>query len=191
MQTTDENNDLGVAQAEDSPVTLDFSKAIPITPLLVEQRARVLQGALFYAARQDPDQYARLLRLQELTGIPPAVSAGHEKEIQQALDARRIDPQAFTAIAPRIAEWASNPDNAAVAGAGEIQRLGGVEQNAARMRSAALGSAGVHAAMRSTGVQGAAENYAVTAINPDTQHQIGTNDGGRTWCDVQTGEKVH
>jgi hypothetical protein len=74
-----------------SPATLDFSKAILIAPSPVERRARALEGALFYAAQQDPDQYARLLRLQVLTGIPPAVSAGNEKQIEQMLDVNSID----------------------------------------------------------------------------------------------------
>jgi Large polyvalent protein associated domain 22 len=163
---------------DDFPVTLDFSKAIPlpIVPSTVEQRARALQAAVFYASQQDPEQYARLLRIQELTGIPPEVSKGNEKQIQQMLDARRIDPQAFTAVAPRTAVWASNPDNAAVAGVDEIQRFGGIEQDAATMRAAAM--------------HGATQSYALTATNPQTQHEIGTNDGGQTWYDVQTGEKV-
>jgi len=137
--------------------------------------------SLFYAAQQDPDQYARLLHLQDLTGIPPIVSAGNEKKIQQMLDARRIDPQAFTAIAPRTAVWATNPDNAAVAGVDEVQRFGGIEQDATAMRAAAMHAAATHAAT---------QNYALTATNPETQHHIGTNDGGSTWFDVQTGEKV-
>ena len=150
-------------------------------PSTVEQRARALQGALFYASQQDPEQYARLLRIQELTGIPPEVSKGNEKQIQQMLDARRIDPQAFTAVAPRTAVWASHPDNAAVAGVDEIQRFGGIEQDAATMRMAAMHASATHAATQS---------YALTATNPQTQHEIGTNDGGQTWYDVQTGEKV-
>jgi len=168
---------------DDFPVTLDFSKAIPlpIVPSTVEQRARALQAAVFYASQQDPEQYVRLLRIQALTGIPPEVSKGNEKQIQQMLDARRIDPQAFTAVAPRTAVWASHPDNAAVAGVDEIQRFGGIEQDAAAMRMAAMHAAATHAATQS---------YALTATNPDTQHEIGTNDGGRTWFDVRTGEKV-
>src|SRR6185312_10256238 len=153
--------------------------------------ARRLGMSLGYAVQQDPDKYARLLRIQKLTGIPPIVSKGREKEIEQMLDARRIDPHAFTAVAPRTAVWASNPDNAAVAGVSEIQRLGGVEQNAAVMRAAALHAAAMKVAMRPVGLQDAAESYAVTATNPDTQHQIGTNDGGRTWHVAQTGERVY
>jgi hypothetical protein len=186
MQITDEENNLGEAKEEASPVTLDFSRAIPLVPS-VEQRAKRLRGALFYASQQDPDQYARLLRIQELTGIPPIVSKGREKEIEQMLDARCIDPHAFAAVAPRIAVWASNPDNAAVAGVREIQRLGGVEQSAAAMRMAALQAASLRAAK----AHAATQNYSVTATNPHTQHQIGTNDGGRTWHDVQTGKRAY
>ena len=164
-----------------TPVTLDFSQAIPVGPSPADRQARALQGALFYAAQQNPDQYAKQLELQAQTGIPPAVSAGNETQIQQMLDAQRIDPHRFTAIAPRVAAWASNPDTAAVAGVKEIQRFGGIEQNAAAMRAATMHAAAMHAARRS---------YAMTATNPQTQHQIGTHDGGQTWYDVQTGEKV-
>ena len=91
--------------------------------------------SLGYAAQQDPDQYSRLLHLQDLTGIPPIVSAGRETQIQQAVNAKRIDPRFFTTIAPVTSVWASNPDNAAVAGVDEILRFGGIEQNAAAMRA--------------------------------------------------------
>jgi hypothetical protein len=186
MIGADDNDELSMVESGTPPVTLDFSRAIPLVPS-VEQRARALQGALFYASHQDPDQYARLLRIQEQTGIPPVISKGHETEIEQMLDATLIDPHAFTAIAPRMAVWASNPDNAAVAGVREIQRLGGVEQSAAAMRMAALQAASLRAAK----AHAAAQNYSVTATNPHTQHQIGTNDGGRTWHDVQTGKRAY
>jgi len=97
--------------------------------------ASTLGMSLFYAAQQDPGQYARLLHLQDLTGIPPIVSAGHETEIQQWVDANRIDPHYFTAIAPNTAVWACDLDNAAVSGVDEILRLGRIEQNAAAMRA--------------------------------------------------------
>jgi hypothetical protein len=94
-----------------------------------------LQGAVSYAATQDPDQYAHLLDLQKKLGIPPAVSAGNEKQIRQAADVNSIDYQKFAADNPRTTSWASNPDNAAVSGANEVHRLGGIEQNAAGMRA--------------------------------------------------------
>jgi hypothetical protein len=97
--------------------------------------ARSLGMSLGYAAQQDPGHYAYLLHLQDLTGIPPIVSAGNEKQIQQMLDATRINPHYFTMIAPVTSEWASDPDNAAVAGVDEIERLGRIEQNAAAMRA--------------------------------------------------------
>lgn len=36
----------------------------------------------------------------------------------------------------------------------------------------------------------APQQYKMTAINPSTQHKIGSNDGGQTWFDVQTGKPV-
>ncbi len=97
--------------------------------------AASLQGAVAYGATQDPDQYAHLLDLQKKLGLPPAVSAGNEKQVQQAADVNSIDYPRFAASNPRTTAWASNPDNAAVSGASEVQRLGGIEQNAAAMRA--------------------------------------------------------
>lgn len=98
--------------------------------------ARRLRMSLFYAAQQDPNQYAGQLQLQKLTGIPPIVSAGNEKQIQQVVDAKKINPRFFTTMAPVIAAWASTPpDNAAVAGVDGLQCLGKIEQNGAGMRA--------------------------------------------------------
>src|ERR1700744_3007337 len=116
-----------------SAVTLDFSRAIPLVSSTIEQKARALQSAVFYAVNQDPE-------------------------------------------------------NAAVSGVDEIQRLGEIEQHAAVMRAAVERAAAMRSGAGASG--GTSASYDVTATNPDTQHQIGTNDGGRSWFDVQTGERV-
>jgi hypothetical protein len=120
------------------PVTLDFSNAIPIgAPIDASQpadaQAGALQGAIAYGATQDPDQYANLLKLQKQTGVPPAVSNGNQQQVRQAAAVHSIDYPKFLATFPRTAEWVSNPDNAAVSGVDEVQRLGGIEQNRASM----------------------------------------------------------
>jgi hypothetical protein len=118
-------------------VTLDFSKAMPIggPPSPVAGPAAALQGAVSYGAQQNPDQYAKLLRFQKLTGVPPVLSNGNEQQVQQAADVNAIDYTQFAAANPRTTAWASNPDNAAVSGVSEIQRLGAIEQHAAVMRA--------------------------------------------------------
>lgn len=120
-------------------MTFDMSTAKPIaedeaTPEATPQ-AQALQGAVSYASQQNPDQYAKLIKFQQLTGVPPVVSKGNELQVQQAADANRIDPRYLTTIAPQTSTWASNPDNAAVSGVDEIHRLSGIEQNAAGMRT--------------------------------------------------------
>lgn len=97
--------------------------------------AQKLQSSVSYGVQQDPVAHAKLLQLQQNIGIPPAVSQGNEPEVQQAADAKAIDYQQFSTANPRTTAWASNPDNAAVSGVDEIHRLGGIEQNAAAMRS--------------------------------------------------------
>lgn len=123
-----------------APITFDLSTAKPIpgvadSPSPMDDQASALQGAVSYASQQNPDRYAKLLQFQKLTGVPPVVSAGNEQQVQQAADANSIDPRFLTTIAPRTSGWASNPDNAAVSGVGEIQRVAGIEQNAVAMRA--------------------------------------------------------
>ena len=125
--------------ADQAPVTLDFSKAVPIGGGTVAadppaDPGQALQGAVAYSATQDPDQYAHLLDLQKRTGIGPRLSQGND-QVRQAADINSIDYPKFAAANPRTTAWASNPDNAAVSGVDEVQKLGGIEQNAAVMRS--------------------------------------------------------
>jgi hypothetical protein len=114
------------------PVTLDFSKAIPIggaaaNDAPADPQASTLQGAVAYGASVNPDEYAKLLKLQKQTGVPPAVSNGNQDQVRQAADVKSIDYQKFAAANPRTTAWASNPDNAAVSGVDELQRLAQIE----------------------------------------------------------------
>lgn len=112
------------------------AQLITSDPPQPDPRALALQGAVAYGATQNPDNYAKRLQIQRQTGIGPLVSEGNEESIRQIAAARALDPHTFTATNPRTAQWAANPDNAAVSGVPEIQRLGGIEQNANAMRSA-------------------------------------------------------
>jgi hypothetical protein len=118
-------------------VTLDFSTAVPISGASPASApapgAAALGGSLLYAAQQDPVKYAKRLQLQKLTGIPPVVSEGNEDQVKVAADAKAINPQQFATTNPKTTQWAANPDNAAVSGVPEIQRLGGIEQNVKQM----------------------------------------------------------
>jgi hypothetical protein len=118
-----------------TPVTLDFGKAIAIGDP-ADAQASALQGAIAYGSTQDPDAYAGLLKLQKQTGVPPAVSSGNQQQVRQAAEVNAIDYRGFAVSHPRTTAWASNPDNAAVSGADEVQRLAGIEGNAGVMRAA-------------------------------------------------------
>lgn len=119
-----------------TPVIIDPSSIVPLSGSDARpSQAGALQGAVAYGVTQDPDQHAQALDLQKRTGIGPRLSQGNEKQIQQAVDVNSIDYPRFAAANPRTTAWASNPDNAAVSGVNEIQRLGGIEQNAAQMRA--------------------------------------------------------
>jgi hypothetical protein len=120
------------------PVTLDFSKAIPIgtpEPSPAEQQASTLRQSISYGASQNPDLYAKRLTLQKQTGVPPVVSEGNEPSIQQAADVNSLDYETLVADHPRTTAWASKPDNAAVSGVDEVQRIAGVEKSAGVIRS--------------------------------------------------------
>src|ERR1700733_7984905 len=114
-------------------VTLDFSKSIPIGGAPTDPAADGLQSAVGYAATQDPDQYASLLKLQKQTGVTPQVSSANLPQVKQAADVNSIDYHNFAISNPRTTAWASNPDNAAVSGVSEVQRLGTIEQSAGSM----------------------------------------------------------
>lgn len=121
-----------------SPVTLDFSKAVPIGDQTQDepgQAASDLRKSVSYGASQNPDQYAKLLEMQKQTGVPPQVAQGNESEVQQSADVNSLDYAMFVAHHPLTTKWASNPDNAAVSGADEIQRLGNIESSAASIRA--------------------------------------------------------
>lgn len=115
------------------PSTIKPIEGLDSAPSVTPQVA--LQGAVSFAAQQSPDHYAKLLKFQQITGIPPVVSKGNEQQVQQAVDANSIDTDHLTTVAPRTSAWASNPDNAAVSGVDEIHRLAGIELNASAMRS--------------------------------------------------------
>jgi hypothetical protein len=123
-----------------TPVTFDPNTIKPIEGAEVQApsvapQTQALQSAVSYASQQSPDHYAKLLRFQQLTGVPPAVSAGNEKQVQDAVDANKLRPEWLTEMAPATTAWAANPDNAAVSGVDEIHRLAGIEQNAVSMRA--------------------------------------------------------
>lgn len=120
-----------------TPVTLDFSKAVPIGGAPdADPRPGQLQGAVAFGATQNPDEYAKLLKLKQQTGVSPAVAQGNVPEVQQAADVNRLDYNHFVANSPRIAAWATDDqDNAAVTGVTDLQLLGGVEQHVATMRA--------------------------------------------------------
>jgi hypothetical protein len=122
-----------------TPALFDMSQAVPISGAAPEPTpdsgASALGGALLYASQQDPVKYAKRLQLQKLTGIPPVVSEGNEDQVKVAADASAIHPQQFAATNPKTTQWAANPDNAAVSGVPEIQRLGGIEQNVNQMNA--------------------------------------------------------
>lgn len=121
----------------DTPVALDFSRAIPLPPITqYPADAQALQSSVYYAAQQDPDLYARLLQLQQQTNLPPVVISGNEQQVQRQAAVHSINYAQFAANNPLTTGWASNRTNASVTGPRGIIHLGGMEQNGAAMQAA-------------------------------------------------------
>jgi hypothetical protein len=111
---------------------LDFST---FTPLQETQQSSDLRQSLSYGVTQNPDEYAKLLKQQQSTGMSPQVAQSGAAQTQQAIDVESLQPDQMGITHPRTAAWTANPDNAAVAGAGELHRQTRIEQHAATIRA--------------------------------------------------------
>jgi hypothetical protein len=123
-------------QQSTSPATLDFSKFVPIdSGQPAEPPAANLRQSIAYGVQQNPDEHAKLLKQQQLTGMTPEAAAPFVQQTQQAIDVESLNPEQMVSSHPRTAAWATNPDNAAVSGAEDLHRLTRIEQHAATMRA--------------------------------------------------------
>jgi hypothetical protein len=113
----------------------DPSSFVALAPDPNAEQASTLKQSISFGASQNPDQYAKRLTLQKQTGVPPVVSEGNEPQIQHSADVNSLDYEKLVADHPRTTAWASKPDNAAVAGVDEVQRIAGVEKSAGVIRS--------------------------------------------------------
>lgn len=101
-----------------------------------QQKANQLQQSVSYGATQNPDEYAKNLRLAQQTGVSPEVAKDHQDILAPAAATSRMDYLNFTQAAPKTAEWATDPKNAAVAGVDELHRVGAIEQQSGFMSEA-------------------------------------------------------
>jgi hypothetical protein len=119
-----------------APAALDFSKFVPFdSGQPVESPASNLRQSIAYGVQQNPDEHAKLLEQQRLTGMTPEAAKPFANETQQAIDVESLNPEQMVASHPRTAAWATNPDNAAVSGAEDLHRLTRIEQHAATIRA--------------------------------------------------------
>jgi hypothetical protein len=100
-----------------------------------EPPAANLRQSIAYGVQQNPDEHAKLLKQQQLTGMTPEAAAPFVQQTQQAIDVESLNPEQMVSSHPRTAAWATNPDNAAVSGAEDLHRLTRIEQHAATMRA--------------------------------------------------------
>jgi hypothetical protein len=118
------------------PCTARLSKFVPIdSGQPAEPPAANLRQSIAYGVQQNPDEHAKLLKQQQLTGMTPEAAAPFVQQTQQAIDVESLNPEQMVSSHPRTAAWATNPDNAAVSGAEDLHRLMRIEQHAATMRA--------------------------------------------------------
>jgi hypothetical protein len=110
-----------------TPVQIDPSTVTRFDNPQTPNPAQELQKSVAFASTQNPDQYAKLLKLQQQTGVHPVVAQGNEADVKQAADVSSLDYDTLAASHPRTTAWASKPDNAAVSGVDEITRLANME----------------------------------------------------------------
>lgn len=82
-----------------------------------------LTQAMAYGVQQNPDEYARALRLARKVGVSPAIV---NPQVEQAVNSS--DATAAVSQSPNVAAWFSHPDNAAVAhdDTGALSTLGNI-----------------------------------------------------------------
>lgn len=98
-----------------------------------QEKVDSLRQSVSFAATQDPESYAKLLRQSAVTGVAPAIAKDYQDDLKPAEVMNMFDFNRFVASSPRAAEWAADPNNAAVAGTDELHRLSRIEQHAATM----------------------------------------------------------
>jgi len=122
-----------------SPVTLDLSTFAPLdsgqAAAAKPTPAADLRQSIAYGVQQNPDEYAKLLKQQQVTGMAPEVARPFAAETQNAIDVERLAPEQMVTTHPRTAAWMMNPDNASVAH-DDVSPLTQIEEGAERMRKA-------------------------------------------------------
>ena len=122
-----ENGQMAPQQASSKPaIPQDMEDAYWEKAKQQSGQASSLRQAVRYGVQQNPDEYAKLLALAAKTGVPPAIVKDFKPDVEQAANANAIDYETFISRAPRIAAWASDPHNAAVAH-DELENLAQVE----------------------------------------------------------------
>jgi hypothetical protein len=125
-----------IQQQAAGPVELDSSTFTPIDAgRPANTVASNLRQSIAYGVQQNPDEHAKLLKQQQLTGMTPEAAAPFVQQTQQAIDVESLNTEQMVSSHPRTAAWATNPDNAAVSGAEDLHRLTRIEQHAATMRA--------------------------------------------------------
>ena len=104
-----------------------------------QQQADTLRQSVSFGATQDPDAYAKLLRQAAVTGVAPTIAKDYQPELKQAATLAPLDFNQLVQSAPKLSQWASNPDNAAVSH-DDLSRLAEIEASSNAPSLASLSS---------------------------------------------------
>jgi hypothetical protein len=104
---------IGETQQQQAPSSdLDFSTLTPIDSGKPANAGSTLRQSVAFGVQQNPDEYAKLIKQQQVTGMSPEVAKPFANDTQNAIDVERLNPEGMVDSHPRTAQWATNPDNA-------------------------------------------------------------------------------
>ena len=86
-----------------------------------------LEQAVRLGQQQTPDLAARILRMQDATGLPREVIARNLDQVERESKRRGFDAETFRRTSPAVAAWmAADPDHASLA-SDDLDQLGLIE----------------------------------------------------------------
>jgi len=133
-----------MADLQPQPAPQDEGAAFWANASQDQQKAQALHQAISYGMDQNPEEYAKALRLAAQTGVAPALA--QDKSVQPAInkaaEMQRWNFEQFLQASPRTAGWLSNPNNAAVAhdDAGTLAQLEDATSQLLQTPQRAMGS---------------------------------------------------
>lgn len=105
-----------------------MSEQDPLDALIQKKKAEQLRNAVVAGVEVNPDDVAKQRRLGKAMGVSPAVIPDNESAFEKAARVQSFDFDKFINEAPRLSEWAGNPENAAIS-SDDLETLAQIERS--------------------------------------------------------------